>query len=118
MGTGLFEVCNRAKKTSVWAKFCVGGRGRGSLSLYLLTVIGLSPGGSTQSHTTIRSTTQIKIHRTTQLEKKKRMWNSAGRAPSKNASFTLAFALQLRKKHGKTSQKHGKNSEKHAKTSF
>jgi hypothetical protein len=31
------------------------------------------------------------------------MWKSAGRAPSKNASFTLAFALQLRKKHGKTS---------------
>jgi hypothetical protein len=30
------------------------------------------------------------------------MWKSAGRAPSKNASFTLAFALQLRKKHGKT----------------
>jgi hypothetical protein len=31
------------------------------------------------------------------------MWKSAGRALSKNASFTLAFALQLRKKHGKTS---------------
>jgi hypothetical protein len=31
------------------------------------------------------------------------MWKSAGRAPSKNASYTLAFALQLRKKHGKTS---------------
>jgi hypothetical protein len=31
------------------------------------------------------------------------MWKSAGRAPSKNASFTLALALQLRKKHGKTS---------------
>jgi hypothetical protein len=29
------------------------------------------------------------------------MWKSAGRAPSKNANFTLAFALQLRKKHGK-----------------
>jgi hypothetical protein len=56
------------------------------------------------NHTqTIHSTTQIKIHRTTQLEKK-RMWKSAGRAPSKNASFTLAFALQLRKKHGKTCQ--------------
>jgi hypothetical protein len=52
---------------------------------------------------TIHRTTQIKIHRTTQIAKKKRMWKSAGRAPSKNASFTLAFALQLRKKHGKTS---------------
>jgi hypothetical protein len=29
------------------------------------------------------------------------MWKSAGRAQSKNASFTLAFALKLRKKHGK-----------------
>jgi hypothetical protein len=38
-----------------------------------------------------------------QIEKKKRMRKSAGRAPSKNASFTLAFALQLRKTHGKTS---------------
>jgi hypothetical protein len=58
--------------------------------IILLTATGLSPGGSTQSHTTIQSTTQIKIHRT-QLEKKK-MWKSAGHAPSKNASFTLAFA--------------------------
>jgi len=46
------------------------------------------------------------IHRTTQItteqHKYKLMWKSAGRAPS-FASFTLAFALQLRKKHGKTS---------------
>jgi hypothetical protein len=31
------------------------------------------------------------------------MWKSAGRAPSLRVS-TLTFALQLRKKHGKTSQ--------------
>jgi hypothetical protein len=31
------------------------------------------------------------------------MWKGAGRAPSKNASFTLAFALKQKKKHGKTS---------------
>ena len=30
------------------------------------------------------------------------MWKSAGRAPT-FASYTLTFALQLRKKHGKTS---------------
>jgi hypothetical protein len=30
------------------------------------------------------------------------MWKSAGRAPSLRV-FTLAFALQLRKKHGRTS---------------
>jgi hypothetical protein len=51
---------------------------------------------------TIHRTTQIKIHRTTQIEKN-RIWKCAGRASSKNASFTLAFALQLTKKHGKTS---------------
>jgi hypothetical protein len=39
--------------------------------IILLTAFGLSPSGSTQSHTTIHSTTQIKIHGTTQLEKKK-----------------------------------------------
>jgi hypothetical protein len=39
--------------------------------IILLTAIWLSPGGSTQSHTIIHSPTQIKIHRTTQLEKKK-----------------------------------------------
>jgi len=31
------------------------------------------------------------------------MWKSAGRAPSLRVLPTLAFALQLRKKHGKTS---------------
>jgi hypothetical protein len=87
--------------------------------IILLTAIGLSPGGSTQSHTTIRSTTQIKIHRTTQLEreKQKRMWKSAGRAPSKNASFTLAFALHLRRKHEKTSVREIKNLSQVKKTS-
>jgi hypothetical protein len=37
------------------------------------------------------------------------MWKSAGRAVF--ASFTLAFALQLRKKHGKTSVRIRKTSE-------
>jgi hypothetical protein len=36
------------------------------------------------------------------------MWKSAGRAPSLRV-FTLAFALQLRKKHGKTSVRVRKN---------
>jgi hypothetical protein len=65
------------------------------LLLCLLTAIGLSPGGSTQLHTN----NTIEQHK----QRKKRMWKSAGRAPSKNASFTLAFALKLRKKHGKAS---------------
>jgi hypothetical protein len=36
------------------------------------------------------------------------MWKSAGRAPV-FASFTLAFALQLRKKHGKNLTQGKKN---------
>ena len=46
--------------------------------IYLLTAIGLSPGGSTHLHTnnTYNNTKQT-IHRTTQ-----QFWKSAGRAPS------------------------------------
>jgi hypothetical protein len=59
--------------------------------IYLLTAIGLSPGGSTHLHTKIQRTTQI----TNNVEE-------CGPCPVFE-SFTLAFALQLRKKHGKTS---------------
>jgi len=62
--------------------------------IYLLTAIGLSPGGSSTVHIytqTIHRTTQI----TTNLEE-------CGPCPV-FASFTLAFASQLRKQHGKTS---------------
>jgi len=62
--------------------------------IYLLTAIGLSPGGSSTVHIytpTIHRTTQI----TTNLEE-------CGPCPV-FVSFTLAFALQLRKKHGKIS---------------
>ena len=76
---------------------------------YLLTAIGLTPGDSS----TVHIYTQI-IHRTTQLT------NLVGRLSGNRiqsgqtnwkmcvpcsvfASFTLAFALQLRKRHGKTS---------------
>ena len=71
--------------------------------IYLLTAIGLIPGGSstvliyTQTlHKTTQSTQTI--HRTTQLTN----WEECGSCPV-FASYTLAFALQLRKKHGKTS---------------
>jgi hypothetical protein len=60
--------------------------------IYLLTAIGLTPGGSGTVHIytqTIHRTTQI----TTNLEE-------CGPCPV-FASFTLAFALQLKKKHGK-----------------
>jgi len=71
--------------------------------IYLLTAIGLSLGGSTHLHT--NNTTQI----TTNVEK-------CGPCPL-FASFTLAFALQLRKKHGKTSVRVRKTSVRLRKTS-
>ena len=71
--------------------------------LYLLTSIGLTPGGSSTVHIytqIIHKTTQSTqtVHRTTQLTN----WEECGPCPV-FASYTLAFALQLRKKHGKTS---------------
>jgi hypothetical protein len=65
-----------------------------------LTAIGLSAGGSSTVHIytqTIHRTTQI----TTNLEE-------CGPCPV-FASFTLAFALQLRKKHGKSFSQDKKN---------
>jgi len=59
---------------------------------YLLNGIGLTPSGSSTVHIytqTIRGTTQL-------------IWEECGPYPV-FASYTLAFALQLRKKHGKTS---------------
>jgi len=56
----------------------------------LLTAIGLTPGGSSTVHIYTQA-----IHRTTQL-----IWEECGPCPV-FASYTLAFALQLRKNHGK-----------------
>ena len=71
--------------------------------IYLLTAIGLTPSGSSTVHIyteTIHWITQSTqaIHRTTQLTN----WKEC-RPCHVFASYTLAFALQLRKKHGKTS---------------
>ena len=66
--------------------------------VYLLTAIGLTPGGSSTVHIytqTIHRTKQSTqtIHRTTQLTN----WEECG--PCRVfASYTLTFALQLRKK--------------------
>jgi hypothetical protein len=60
--------------------------------IYLLTAIGLTPGGSS----TVQIYTQT-IHRTTQL-----IWEECGQCPV-FASYTLVFVLQLRKKRGKIS---------------
>jgi len=61
--------------------------------IYLLTAIGLTPGGSSTVHIYTQT-----IHRTTQLTN----WEECGPCPI-SASYTLAFALHLRKKHRKTS---------------
>jgi hypothetical protein len=71
--------------------------------IYLFTAIGLTPGGSSIVHIytqTIHRTTQSTqtIHRTAHLTD----WEECRPCPV-FASYTLAFALQLRKKHGKTS---------------
>jgi hypothetical protein len=73
-------------------------------TIHLLTAIGLPPGGSSTVHIysqTIHSTTQSTqtIHRTTRLTAN---WEECGPCPV-FARYTLAFALQLRKKHGNTS---------------
>jgi hypothetical protein len=66
--------------------------------IYLLTAIGLSPGGSrTHLHTNnTQNDTKQSIHRTTQ------QLEECGPCPVL-ASYTLAFALKKKKKHGKTS---------------
>jgi len=76
--------------------------------IYLLNAIGLSPGGSS----TIHIYTQT-IHRTTQITTNV---EECGPYPV-FASFTLAFALQLRKKQGKTSVRVRKTSVRLGKTS-
>jgi hypothetical protein len=56
--------------------------------LYLLTAVGLTPGGSSTVYIYTQS-----IRRTTQL-----IWEECGPCPV-FASYTLAFALQLMRKH-------------------
>jgi len=60
--------------------------------MYFLSAFGLTPGGSSTVHIYTQT-----IHRTTQL-----VWEECGPYLI-FASYTLAFALQLRKKHRKTS---------------
>jgi hypothetical protein len=66
--------------------------------IYLLTAIGLSPGGSTHLHTN-NTENNTNNNRTTQITSNV---EECGPCPV-FASFTLAFALQLRKKHKKPS---------------
>ena len=66
--------------------------------IYLLTAIGLSPGDSTHLHTN-NTQNNTNNNRTTQITNNV----EECRPCPVFASFTLAFAFQLRKKHGKTS---------------
>jgi len=61
--------------------------------IYLLTAIGLTPGGSSTVHIYTQT-----VHRTTQLTN----WEECGPCPV-FASYTLAFCLTTEEKHGKTS---------------
>ena len=76
--------------------------------IYLLTAIGLSPGGSITVHIYTQT-----IHRTTQI---KANWEECGPCPV-FANFTLAVTLQLRKKHWKISIRVRKTSVRVRKTS-
>ena len=61
--------------------------------IYLLNAVGLTPGGSSTVHIyaqTGRRSTQLTTN-----------WEECGPCPIFE-SYTLAFALQLREKHGKT----------------
>jgi hypothetical protein len=57
-----------------------------------ITAVGLTPGGSSTSH----------LHTNNTQNTEKVEFGKCGPCPV-FASYTLAFALQLRKKHGKTS---------------
>jgi hypothetical protein len=75
--------------------------------IYLLSAIGLPPGGSCTIHIytqTIHRTAQNKqcIEQHKNFENNTKILEECGPYPDL-ASYTLAFALQLRKKHGKTS---------------
>ena len=68
--------------------------------IYLLTAIGLTPGGSSTVHIYTKT-----VHITTQNNQYMEEHNNleeCGPCPVL-ASYTLKFALQLRKKHGKNS---------------
>jgi hypothetical protein len=65
--------------------------------MYLTTAIGLTPGGSTHLHT--NNTQNITINnKTTRITNLEACWPCPV-----FVNYTLAFALQLSEKHGKTS---------------
>ena len=81
--------------------------------IYLLTATGLSPGGSTylRTNNTYNNTNN---NQTTKITTNVKECESCPIF----TSFTLTFALQLRKKHGQTSVRARKTSVRVRKTSF
>ena len=72
---------------------------------YLLTAIVLKPGGSSTVHIYARTTqltTLVERFSGIRTQSGQTNWADCGLC-SVFASYTLAFALQLRKKHGETS---------------
>jgi hypothetical protein len=75
--------------------------------IYLLTAIGLTPGGSSAVHIytqTIHRTTQLTnlVGRLSEIETQSGQTNGEECGPCLVfASYTLEFALQLREKYGK-----------------
>jgi hypothetical protein len=65
------------------------------IKIYLLTAIGFTPGGSSTVHICTQT-----VHKTKQLIN----WEECGPC-TVFSSYTLAFAVQLRRKHRKTSVK-------------
>jgi len=77
--------------------------------IYFLTAIGFTPGGSSTVHIytqTVQRTTQLTtlVGRLSEIltQSGQTNWEKRGPCPV-FASYTLTFALQLRKKHGETS---------------
>jgi len=68
--------------------------------IYLLTAIGLTPGGSSTVH--IYTQTIHRMSHKTNIIQNTKILEECGPCPI-FTGYTLAFALQLRKKHGKTS---------------
>ena len=79
-----------------------------AIIIYLLTATGLSPGGSIHLHT---NNTQNNTQNNTNNNRTTQITNNVEECGPclVFASFTLAFALQLRKKHGKNLSQGRKN---------
>jgi hypothetical protein len=70
--------------------------------IYLLTAIGLSPGGSSTVQYTFTHKQYTERYKTNNTQNNTTILEECGPCPVL-ASYTVAFALQPRKKHGKTS---------------